>query len=59
MHWRSIFELNPGRCAVVFMQEIPVDNYTMKDVQLLKKIVYETMEEGLKRYNSPQHLKGS
>ncbi len=58
MHWRSIFELNPGRCGVVFMKEIPVDNYTMKDVQLLKKLVHDTMEEGLKRY-SPHSLKGS
>lgn len=52
MHWRSIFELNPGRSAVVFMKEIPVDNYTMKDVQLLKQQVYETMETGLMKYRS-------
>lgn len=50
MHWRSIFTLNPGRCAVVFMNEITVANYTMKDVQLLKKQVYEAMEAGLLKY---------
>ena len=50
MHWRSIFELNPGRCGVVFMKEIPVDKYTIKDVQLLKQQVYDVMEEGLKKY---------
>lgn len=52
MHWRSIFELNPGRCMVFFMKEIPVNNYTMKDVPLLKQQVYDVMEKGLVQYRS-------
>lgn len=50
LHWRGIFELTPGRSAVVFMKEIDVSEYTMKDMNILKQNVYEIMEEGLKRY---------
>lgn len=50
MHWRSIFELTPGTSTVVFMEEIPVEQYTMKDVQRLKKLVYEKMEQTLTKY---------
>ncbi len=39
MHWRSIFALTPGRNAVVFLEEVQVQQYTMKDVPLLKQQV--------------------
>ena len=50
MHWRGIFELTPGRSAIVFMKEIPVNNYTIKQLHLLKQHVYDIMDEGLRRY---------
>ena len=50
MHWRGIFELTPGRSAVVFMKEIPVHNYTMKQLPQLKQYVHDVMDEGLRRY---------
>jgi 1-acyl-sn-glycerol-3-phosphate acyltransferase len=50
MHWRGFFELTPGRSRVVFMKEIPVHNYTIKQIQQLKQHVYNVMEEGLKKY---------
>ena len=53
MHWRGIFELTPGKSAVVFMDEIPVSNYSMKDMKLLKQHVYNKMEEGLRKYRCP------
>ena len=53
MHWRGIFELTPGRSAVVFMDEIPVDHYHMKDMEILKQHVYEKMEAGLRKYRRP------
>jgi len=56
MHWRSIFELNPGRCAVVFLKEIAVDNLTLNDVKQLKQQVYDAMEEGLKKYNNSRPI---
>lgn len=53
LHWRGFFELTPGRSAVVFMKEIPVHGYTMKQIQHLKQHVYDVMEEGLKKYRNP------
>lgn len=52
LHWRSIFALSPGRCAVVFLEEIQVHGYSMKDLQQLKQHVYATMEAGLIRYRN-------
>ena len=50
MHWRGFFEMTPGRSTVVYMDEIAVDGYTMKEIALLKKHVYTKMEDGLKKY---------
>jgi len=50
MHWRGFFELTPGKCTTVYMEEIDVSGYTMKDVKLLKQKVYEVMDAGLRRY---------
>jgi 1-acyl-sn-glycerol-3-phosphate acyltransferase len=56
MHWRGIFELMPGRSLVVYMNEIPVHHYTLKDLPKLKKHVYEVMEQGLMRYRKHKTL---
>lgn len=50
LHWRSIFEMTPGRSAVVYLEEIRVDHYTMKDVQRLKQLVHKKMEQALIKY---------
>ncbi|HRH60572.1 MAG TPA: lysophospholipid acyltransferase family protein [Chitinophagaceae bacterium] len=50
MHWRSLFTLTPGKCRSVFLEEVSVSAYTMKDVQRLKTLVYQQMEEGLRKY---------
>lgn len=52
MHYRSLFELNPGINRVVYLEEIPVEGLTMKDLPMLKDKVYYVMEAGLKRYNA-------
>lgn len=52
MHYRSLFELNPGKNRVVYLDEVPVNGLTMKDIPHLKEKVYQIMEEGLKRYIS-------
>jgi 1-acyl-sn-glycerol-3-phosphate acyltransferase len=52
MHYRSLFELNPGENRVVYLDEVPVNGLTMKDIPILKEKVYQIMEEGLKRYIS-------
>jgi 1-acyl-sn-glycerol-3-phosphate acyltransferase len=50
MHYKSIFTLTPGKCRVVFMDEVPVTGLTLEDVPRLKQQVYQIMESGLKRY---------
>lgn len=50
MHWRGFFELTPGKSTVVYMDEIDVSSYTMRDVAILKQKVYEIMEAGLRKY---------
>ncbi len=52
MHYKSIFELTPGKSRVVFMNEIDVSCYTFKDIHLLKQKVHDVMEEGLLKYRS-------
>jgi len=55
MHFKSVFSLSPGKNRVVYLDEIDVSSYTMKEVNQLKEKVYLLMEEGLKRYrNYPQ-----
>jgi len=50
MHYRGIFELTPGINRVVYLEEVPVDGLTMKDIQRLKQKVYAMMDSGLRRY---------
>lgn len=52
MHWRAFFELTPGRSRVVYMKEISVQDYSMKQIQQLKQHVHNVMEEGLKKYRT-------
>jgi len=59
LHWRSIFSLNPGRSRCVFLEEINIDGYVTKgDMQKLKAVVYDKMEEGLRRYRTYPNPKG-
>jgi 1-acyl-sn-glycerol-3-phosphate acyltransferase len=50
MHYRGFFELTPGKCRVVFLEEVPTEGLTMKDVKELKQRVHNIMEAGLTRY---------
>ena len=52
MHFSSVFTLTPGRNRVVYLPTVPVDTYTMEDVELLKNKVYQMMDEGLRRYRT-------
>lgn len=51
-HYRSIFTLNPGRSRSVFLEEVPVEGMTTRDVPLLKQQVYQLMEEKLRAYGA-------
>lgn len=51
LNQKSIFSLTPGICRCVYLDSINIDAYKTKDdVVLLKMKVYETMENGLRRY---------
>ncbi len=58
LHYKGLLELTPGKNRVVYLEEIKVDGLTMKDMPMLKQQVYEVMEEGLRRYNTPLSPKG-
>ena len=52
LNYESILSLTPGRSRSVFLEEIPVDGLTIKDVGLLKQKVYKIMEQKLIDYNA-------
>jgi 1-acyl-sn-glycerol-3-phosphate acyltransferase len=51
MNYKSILSLTPGRCRIVYLDEIPVDNLTPADTNVLKDKVYKLMEAKLVEYN--------
>ena len=51
-HYRSILSFNPGRSRSVFLEPVPVDGLTMKDVPALKQQVRDIMERKLREYRA-------
>jgi 1-acyl-sn-glycerol-3-phosphate acyltransferase len=59
MHHQNIFSLNPGKCRIVFLDEIPVAGLRTSDTEDLKWKVYEIMERKLGEYKKePPSPKG-
>jgi 1-acyl-sn-glycerol-3-phosphate acyltransferase len=52
MNYRSIFSMNPGKNRAVYLQEVPVDGLTQKDLPVLKQRVYELMDAKLREYKA-------
>ena len=52
MHYNSIFSMTPGKCRIVYLDEIPVAGLKAGDVQSLKQKVYATMEKKLIEYKA-------
>ena len=50
MNYKNIFSLTPGRSQSVFLEEIPVEGLTLKQVQQLKETVQLRMLEKLLQY---------
>ncbi|MDQ6813073.1 MAG: 1-acyl-sn-glycerol-3-phosphate acyltransferase [Bacteroidota bacterium] len=50
LHYSSILTLTPGRCRVVFLNEVPVKGLTAADLLVLKQQVHDAMDAGLRRY---------
>ena len=52
MNYKSIFSLNPGKNRAVFLEEVPVENLTQKDVPALKQKVFDLMDKKLREYKA-------
>jgi 1-acyl-sn-glycerol-3-phosphate acyltransferase len=52
MNYHNIFSMNPGRNRVVYLEEIPVEGLTQKDVAVLKQKVYKLMDRKLREYKA-------
>jgi 1-acyl-sn-glycerol-3-phosphate acyltransferase len=52
MHFDSVFSLTPGLNRVVYLKTVDVSNYTLNDIEKLKNEVYESMDQGLRRYRN-------
>jgi 1-acyl-sn-glycerol-3-phosphate acyltransferase len=52
MNYKSIFSLTPGRCRIVYLDEIPVEGLTFDDVAKLREKVFAIMEQKLRKYKA-------
>ena len=52
MPYESLFLMSPGINRVVYLQEIPVEGYTLADVARLRNEVYTIMEKKLLEYGA-------
>jgi 1-acyl-sn-glycerol-3-phosphate acyltransferase len=51
MPYESLFLMTPGRSRIVYLNEIPVNGYTVADVKKLRDEVYAIMEKKLIEYD--------
>lgn len=49
-HYKSIFSLNPGRSRSVYLEPVPVEGLTTRDLPALKEKVFQLMSDALRRY---------
>lgn len=52
MHYNSVWSMTPGRCRVVFLEEIPVTGLTVTDVAALKLKTHTIMSAKLEAYQA-------
>lgn len=52
LYYNSILSLTPGVSRTVFLDEIPVAAYSIKDIQKLKQKAVQAMEDALIKYGS-------
>jgi len=52
LHYQNIFSLNPGKCRIVFLDEVPVTGLRLVDTEDLKWKVFEIMERKIVEYNA-------
>lgn len=52
MPYHFLLSLNPGRCRVVYLDEIAVEGMALTDMEQLKRKVYDAMQEKLIAYKA-------
>jgi 1-acyl-sn-glycerol-3-phosphate acyltransferase len=52
MNYKALFSLRPGKCRIVYLDEISVTDLKIGDAQTLKQKVYELMEKKLIEYKA-------
>lgn len=52
LNYNNFFSLNPGKNRIIYLEEVPVIGFTLKDVQALKQKVFTIMEEKLVQYKA-------
>lgn len=52
MPYESLFSMSPGKCRAVYLEEISVIEYTLKEVTHLKEKVFQMMEQKMIEYNA-------
>jgi 1-acyl-sn-glycerol-3-phosphate acyltransferase len=52
MHYRSIFTLNPGISRILYLNEIPVEGLSLRDLPQLKARTYAIMEKTLREWKA-------
>lgn len=52
MPYTSLFSMNPGRCRIVYLNEINVQGKTLDDLENLKTEIYNIMQEKLIAYHA-------
>jgi 1-acyl-sn-glycerol-3-phosphate acyltransferase len=57
LHHHHAFSLNPGKCRIVFLEEIPVTGLGTGDTEDLKWKVYEIMERKLSEYRMTSNVR--
>jgi len=50
LHYRHITALTPGKLRTIYLEEIPVNNYTINDIAALKQHLKDVMEKGLRTH---------
>jgi len=51
LHYQNLFSSNPGKCRIVFLDEIPVAGLMVHDTENLKEKTFKIMESKLLEYN--------
>lgn len=52
LHPDNLFSMTPGKSRAVFLQEIPTEGLTNKDISSLKQQVYDLMERKLREHGA-------